>query len=300
MTGIKQAERRLLSAIAEGRILHACFISCPDFDMAEILAKKAAALYCTGAADPGRLSATADCIIPSNYKKQTIREEVIQELANGSFSGGRRAVLLLNAHTIEKDTQNILLKSIEEPPQNTLFLLTGNATGLLPTIHSRCATVLCGSPTSREVAAELMNMGASESDAALYAAQGVTLAQAKLLWQSEDHRALRKLSQDVLTDLLSGKLPFDKQQAVSSMDGARYMLSFMRDVLTFRERGVISENPDRKQEIQEISSRFTTGQINCIIEALASAMERLNTNAPAASTFSRLFTEITEEFIHND
>ena len=43
MTGIKQAERLLLSAIAEGHIPHACFISCADFDMAEILARKAAA-----------------------------------------------------------------------------------------------------------------------------------------------------------------------------------------------------------------------------------------------------------------
>ncbi|MBR2880157.1 MAG: hypothetical protein IKC02_05750, partial [Oscillospiraceae bacterium] len=75
---------------------------------------------------------------------------------------------------------------------------------------------------------------------------------------------------------------------------------FMRDVLTFHEGGVISENPDRTDDIRAISSRFTTGRINGIIEWLASAMERLDTNASAAGTFTRLFTEITEEFIHND
>lgn len=300
MTGIKQAERRLLSAIAEGHIPHACFISCPDYDMAEVLAKKAAALYCTGVADPARLSSTADCIIPTNYKADTIREEIISELANSSFSGGKRAVLLINAHTILETVQNILLKSIEEPPQNTLFLLTGNPAGLLPTIRSRCATVLCGTPSAEEVAAELINMGADSKEAALYAAQGVTLSQAKKLWQSEDHRALRRASQDVLMELLSGKLPFEKQQAVSSLDGARFMLSFMKDVLTYHEQGVIHENPDRADDIRAISSRFTTGRINGIIEWLVSAMERLDTNASATGTFTRLFTEITEEFIHND
>ena len=300
MTGIKQAERRLLSAIAEGRIPHACFISCVDYDMAEVLAKKAAALYCTGAADPSRLAHTADCITPSNYKADTIRAEIIGELANSSFSGGRRAVLLINAHTISENVQNILLKSIEEPPENTLFLLTGNPAGLLPTIRSRCASVLCGSPSVNEVAQELISMGADSRDALLYAAEGVTLAEAKKLWQSEEHRALRRASQDVLMELLSGKLPFEKQQSVASADGARYMLSFMRDVLCFREGRPISENPDRAADIAAISSRFTTGRINCIIEWLASAMERLDTNASASSTFTRLFTEITEEFIHND
>lgn len=268
--------------------------------MAEVLAKKAAALYCTGAADPARLSSTADCIIPTNYKADTIREEIISELANSSFSGGKRAVLLINAHTILETVQNILLKSIEEPPQNTLFLLTGNPAGLLPTIRSRCATVLCGTPSAEEVAAELINMGADSKEAALYAAQGVTLSQAKKLWQSEDHRALRRASQDVLMELLSGKLPFEKQQTVASLDGARFMLSFMKDVLTYHEQGVIHENPDRADDIRAISSRFTTGRINGIIEWLVSAMERLDTNASATGTFTRLFTEITEEFIHND
>lgn len=290
----------MLSAIAEGHIPHACFISCPDYDMAEMLARKAAALYCTGQADAAHLASSGDCIIPSDYRAETIRSEIIAELAIGSFSGGRRAVLLINAHTIRENEQNLLLKSIEEPPQGTLFLLTGNPAGLLPTIRSRCATVLCGIPSTEDVAAELVAMGASTREATLYAAQGVTLAQAKKLWQSEEHRALRRTAQDTLTELLSGKLPFDKQQSVSSMDGARFMLSFMKDLLTYHEQGIINENPDRAEDIAAISSRFTTGQINCIIEWLASAMERLDTNASASSTFTRLFTEITEEFIHND
>lgn len=264
------------------------------------MAKKAAALYCTGTADPARLSLTADCIIPADYKKRTIREEVIHELANGSFSGGRRAVLLTGAHAITEEAQHLLLKSIEEPPENTIFLLTGNPAGILPTIRSRCATVLCGSPSVEEVAAELVNMGADNRDAMLYAAEGVTLARAKKLWQSEDYRALRRASQDALIELLSGKLPFKNQQAVASLDGAGFMLSFMKDLLTFHEQGKIYENPDRREDIAAISSRFTTGRINCIIESLVNAMERLDTNASVSGTFTRLFTEITEEFIHND
>ena len=46
--GISQAEEWLLSAIKRGHIPHACFISCPDGLIAEGIARRAAALYCTG------------------------------------------------------------------------------------------------------------------------------------------------------------------------------------------------------------------------------------------------------------
>lgn len=87
--GISQAEEWLFSAIKRGHIPHACFISCPDGLIAEGIARRAAALYCTGSADAAMLSHTGNCIIPSGYRKDTIREEVIEELGRSSFSGGK-------------------------------------------------------------------------------------------------------------------------------------------------------------------------------------------------------------------
>ena len=107
------------------------------------------------------LSHTGNCIIPSGYRKDTIREEVIEELGRSSFSGGKRSVLLLNAHEIDPATQNVLLKTIEEPPDGVLFLLTGNDAGILPTILSRCATVLCGLPMYDDIALPRMMLCAS-------------------------------------------------------------------------------------------------------------------------------------------
>ena len=83
--------------------------------------------------------------------------------------------------------------------------------------------------------------------------------------------------------------------AVASIEGAHFMLSYMRDMLTYRTLGRIDQNADRAEDISSMAPRFTTGRINCIIESLANAMDRLSTNAPAAGTFTRLFTEITEE-----
>ncbi len=293
--GIVQAEERLLCAIRQGSVPHACFISCPDGEIAAGIAKKAAALHCTGTADEAMLSRTADCIIPSCYKKDAIREEVIEELGRGAFSGGRRAVLLLNASDIDPSTQNILLKTIEEPPNGVLFLLTGNDAGILPTILSRCVPLRCGLPSVDDVARELMSRGVAEPDAQRFAAQGGTVRRALRLSAEEDYRELRKNAQDAMALLLKSELPFDRLPAIASADGAHFMLSYMRDMLLCSLRRSAECNPDRAEEIAALAPRFTTGRINCIIEALASALERLSTNAPAGGTFTRLFTEITEE-----
>lgn len=252
--GISQAEEWLLSAIKRGHIPHACFISCPDGLIAEGIARRAAALYCTGAADAAMLSHTGNCIIPSGYRKDTIREEVIEELGRSSFSGGKRSVLLLNAHEIDPATQNVLLKTIEEPPDGVLFLLTGNDAGILPTILSRCATVLCGLPMYDDTARELMSIGLTKNDAMRFARMGGTVQRSLKLYQDEDYRSLRGTAQEVMAALLRGELPFDRLNAVASIEGAHFMLSYMRDMLTYRTLGRIDQNADRAEDISSMGA----------------------------------------------
>lgn len=51
-------------------------------------------------------------------------------------------VIILDAHDMNDQSQNALLKSLEEPPANTIFILITNNLGkLLPTVQSRCWTI---------------------------------------------------------------------------------------------------------------------------------------------------------------
>ena len=53
--------------------------------------------------------------------------------------GSRRAIIIDPADDLEKGASNALLKSLEEPPAGTFFLLVTHRPGrLLPTIRSRC------------------------------------------------------------------------------------------------------------------------------------------------------------------
>ena len=57
--------------------------------------------------------------------------------------GGWRVVLVDPADALNVNAQNALLKSLEEPPPNAIFLLACNAPGrLLPTIRSRCRRLM--------------------------------------------------------------------------------------------------------------------------------------------------------------
>lgn len=62
-----------------------------------------------------------------------------QRLNTRPTLGSRRAVIIDPADDMERGASNALLKSLEEPPQGTFFLLvTHRPARLLPTIRSRC------------------------------------------------------------------------------------------------------------------------------------------------------------------
>ncbi len=69
---------------------------------------------------------------------ETIRD-LISEMAYAPHLGKPRAFVFLSADLLSMAAQHAFLKSLEEPPTNTLILLVTNAIDkLLPTIRSRC------------------------------------------------------------------------------------------------------------------------------------------------------------------
>ena len=65
-----------------------------------------------------------------------------------SHRGGKRVVVVYPAHKLNRNAANALLKTLEEPPANTLFvLLAHDVQQLLPTIVSRCQLVVAGAPS---------------------------------------------------------------------------------------------------------------------------------------------------------
>ena len=73
----------------------------------------------------------------------TIKIEQVREIVDRAryrpFEGKRRAVIVADADALVPQAQNALLKTLEEPPASSIFILTTTRPDvLLPTVRSRC------------------------------------------------------------------------------------------------------------------------------------------------------------------
>ena len=88
----------------------------------------------------------------ASIKIDAVRD-VLERTTFRPFEGRRRVVIIRDADALESASQNSLLKSLEEPPPSTVFVLTTAVPGvLLPTVRSRCMRLAFSRLTEREVA----------------------------------------------------------------------------------------------------------------------------------------------------
>lgn len=108
---------------------------------------------------------------------------------------GRRIVLISPAETLNMASANALLKMLEEPPPNTLFLLVASQPQrLLPTIISRCQVIDLPIP-SHEVAIEwLKGQGDNQAEITLQYAGGAPLEALRIQEQlASNDKAIQQL-----------------------------------------------------------------------------------------------------------
>lgn len=87
--------------------------------------------------------------------------------------GARRAIIIDPADDMEKAAANALLKSLEEPPVGTFFLLvTHRPARLLPTIRSRCRTLRFPVLSDTQLGTMLADEGMAPNAQAIAAAEG--------------------------------------------------------------------------------------------------------------------------------
>ncbi len=93
---------------------------------------------------------------------------IIRELSLSPHSGKYRAVVMWLPERMTVPTANMLLKTIEEPPDNTVLIFITHSPGnVLSTVSSRCQGMRILPLTKEEVAGALVSIaGASREDAA--------------------------------------------------------------------------------------------------------------------------------------
>lgn len=103
--------------------------------------------------------------------------DIQRRLTTRPTLGDRRAIIIDPADDLERAAANALLKSLEEPPAGTYFLLVSHSPArLLPTIRSRCRLLrfpaLDDAALDRLLAERASNASDAERAAAIAAASG--------------------------------------------------------------------------------------------------------------------------------
>ena len=163
---------RLEADFRSGQFVHAYLFVGPrgvgKRSVARLLARIA---LCTGADKP--CGACGPCVrfLTDNHPDvHTLRpekslgvddvRELIGALQLRAFEGGLKVAFIERADRMTPQAQNCLLKTLEEPPDGTLFfLLTDAPSALLPTIVSRCRQVNFHPLTQEQECARLARLG---------------------------------------------------------------------------------------------------------------------------------------------
>jgi DNA polymerase III subunit delta' len=159
-------------ALNHGRLHHAyLFVGVEGVGKRTIALGLAKAIHCSAATgdfcgactDCGRIQngnhADVRIIEPLAGKKeisiQQIRE-LEKELNFRSFSGKKKIAIVDPATLMNLSAQNALLKTLEEPPQDSvLILIAVNGGALLPTLRSRCLRISFG-PLARDLISDFL------------------------------------------------------------------------------------------------------------------------------------------------
>ncbi|HEX8976811.1 MAG TPA: DNA polymerase III subunit gamma/tau [Solirubrobacteraceae bacterium] len=98
----------------------------------------------------------------SNNSVDDIRD-LREKVAYSPVSGRHKVYILDEAHMLSSQAWNAFLKTLEEPPPRTIFVLaTTEAQKVLPTVVDRCHRFDFGRPTVEQVARVLSRVSASE------------------------------------------------------------------------------------------------------------------------------------------
>jgi DNA polymerase-3 subunit delta' len=148
------ARAGLATALAAGATHAYAFIGPPGSGKGEAARAFAAELLSVGAADPedARRRGLADpsphpdlawLRPPGNqHLVEEVREQVIAQVSYRPFEGETRVFVIEDADAMAEESQNALLKTLEEPPDYAhLILVSAEPEALLETVRSRCQEI---------------------------------------------------------------------------------------------------------------------------------------------------------------
>jgi DNA polymerase-3 subunit delta' len=242
-----------------------------------------------------------DGLVVEPGESGSIKIEQIRDVVDRSnyrpFEGRRRTVIVDQAGAMGEDAQNALLKTLEEPPSATVFILiTSMPDTLLPTVLSRCSRIRFSALSADDVARVLVrDHEYDEKDARAAAADADGSVGRAIEASSVDVTEAREVAQKLLAlaarmsdpsrrlDAAKGLVPAKAPVAAERVYMAaclRSMASLLRDLglLAGQADARLLANVDLKADLDRLTGTFDSQRSHRAFAAVDEALVALDQN----------------------
>lgn len=234
---------------------------------------------------------------PTEITVSQIRS-VIASLQLTPHSAARRIVLIHPAEAMNKQAANALLKVLEEPGDDIIFILvTHRSASLLPTVRSRCQRLILGLPAAALAQSWLNARGVPNPAVALSVAGGAPLAAAcstdLTALRSQSLRALaepQKLDYILLAELCAGR----------HTEAMVWLQKWIYDILCSRMADGIRFNIDFTKEINALQQHINIHALGRYYRDLTRAIRMADHPLNAQLVLETLFMQYRQIMTHSD
>ncbi len=204
--------------------------------------------------------------------------DLIKKISLTSHGQGYRVIIIAPADALNINASNSLLKTLEEPPENTvLILITDKPSKLMPTIRSRTQMVRFDLPSQEQSMEWLNGQNIDKAELVLNLSGGAPLAAASMA-DAEGLKIRDKLFNN-WQELASGNTDALESASMWLKDGFKvienlplnWVSSWLSDMIKSLQGGQIENmaNVDYAQTLQKLA-----GQVD--LKSLYGLLDRLN------------------------
>ena len=225
------------------------------------------------------------------YRIDQVRQDIIQPMSLAKGEGRYKVNILIDAEKMREEAANAFLKLLEEPPPQTVFLLTTNRPDqLLPTILSRCQQLRFDPLLPDTIEEALVDREQMEPEAASMLARMADGSYSRALELAENDALMT--SRELVLDFFRAAYT----QKVESLDRCiqelqnqgrervksvlRLMLRWMRDLLLYRTMGEEAPlvNVDQKEAVARFCDNLPDADLEGMVTLVEEAMELAERN----------------------
>jgi len=218
---------------------------------------------------------------------------------------GMRVVLLAPAEALNAPAANALLKMLEEPPPQTLFVLTSDhIDDVLPTIRSRCVLVRLAPPPTEVATKWLQEQGIADAADLLAAAGGAPL---RVLEQQEAGADLARETADQLRAALARGVRLDAVEVAGKLPrsaGVGEMIDLFQrwgwDLLALRRAGRVRYHRHERETLSRLAAGLSESRLVAWIDSLKQARFTADHPLNARLVIEALLIEYVSCLLGND